>query len=546
MIVLGSNTVMPVSKPLVDHLVDSLAARGVKRIFGVPGGGSSLDLIRAAEARGMSFVLARHETSAAIMALATGEIDAAPGVVLTTIGPGLASAVNGMACATLDRAPLCLVSDGHAPQLTRFVTHQVFDQAALSAPVVKGHGHLDGNNPVGEIERLLDLAQTPPYGAVHVELTGAAARRPVTHAPRTEARPERSQSAADVPRAQELLARASRPVVVVGLEACAPAYAAAVRRFCGRLACPVTVTYKAKGVVPDSDPRTVGIFTGGTLEAACMERADLIVLIGLDPVELIPHAWRYPAPVLEIGLAVRPIRYVQPAVGLYGPLDATLEPLCAVSSAPGWRAEEAPMLRAAMRSKLACAGEDGVSPQRVVELTLAACTRRPRPRITVDAGAHMFSVTAFWECEAPRDLLISNGLATMGFALPAAIGAGLAEPDRKVIAFTGDGGIAMCLGELLTAREQKSSIVVVVFNDGSISLIDIKQQARALPPEGVRWDRPDFARIAEGFGLSAWRARTETEFRAAIAAALTSDRPALVDVHVDPTGYPDQIRAVRG
>lgn len=537
---------MAASKPLVDHLVESFVARGVKRIFGVPGGGSSLDLIRAAASHGIPFVLARHETSAAIMALATGEIDGAPGVALTTIGPGLANAVNGMACATLDRAPLCLVSDGHSPQLTRFVTHQMFDQAALSAPVVKGQTHLDCDDPVDEVENLLNLAQTPPYGAVHIELSGAAARRTVTHASTARPRQNQSYDPGAIHRAQEHIARASRPVVVVGLEACEPAFAKTVRRFCGRLACPVLVTYKAKGVVPDSNPLTVGIFTGGTLEAACIESADLLVLIGLDPVELIPQAWRYHAPVLDIGLVPRPIHYVQPAIGLYGPLDATLNALGAVGAAAGWRAEESTKFRIAMRSRLASEPGEGISPQRAVELALAARPRPLRPRITVDAGAHMFSVTAFWECDAPRDLLISNGLATMGFALPAAIGAALAEPARKVIAFTGDGGLAMCLGELLTARQQNTALVVVAFNDGSISLIDIKQQARGMPPEGVRWDRPDFARVAEGFGLKAWRARTEAEYREAIAAALAADGPAFIDVHTDPTGYLEQIRALRG
>jgi acetolactate synthase I/II/III large subunit len=537
---------MPDTRPLVDHLVETFAARGVRRIFGVPGGGSSLDLIRAAEARGIPFILARHETSAAIMALASGEIDGSLGVALTTIGPGLANAVNGMACATLDRSPLCLVSDGHAEPLTDFVTHQVFDQAALSAPIVKGHGRLEGDNPVDELESLLDLAQSPPYGAVHVELTGATARRSAPRTPRRRAEDSSLPAAKEVQRAQELLARAARPVVIVGLEACAPAFASAVRGFCDRLASPVLVTYKAKGVVPDSHPRTVGLFTGGALEAGCVGTADLLVLIGLDPVELIPQAWRYRAPVIDIGLAARPTQYVSAAVGLYGPLDATLEALGRIGAAGGWRADEAPALRAEMRAKLACSGGDGISPQNVIELALAAVGARPRPRITVDAGAHMFSATAHWECEAPRDLLISNGLSTMGFALPAAIGAALAEPTRKVVAFTGDAGLAMCLGELLTAKQQDSSVVVVVFNDGSLSLIDIKQQARALPPEGVRWDRPDFARVAEGFGLTAWTARTEDEYRKAIASALETDGPALVDVHVDPSGYTGQIRALRG
>jgi acetolactate synthase I/II/III large subunit len=534
------------SKPLVDHLVESLAARGVKRIFGVPGGGSSLDVIRAASARGIPFVLARHETAAAIMALASGEIDDAPGVVLTTIGPGVANAVNGLACATLDRAPLCLVSDGHSPQLARFVTHQVFDQAALSAPIVKGHGDLEGDDPVGKLERLLDLAVTPPCGAVHLELNGAAARRQVSATRTARACPEVSLREPDVHRAQELLARAARPVVIVGLEACATSFAQAVRRFCQTLACPVLVTYKAKGVVPDTDPNVAGLFTGGILEAECVGTADLIVLIGLDPVELIPQAWRYSAPVIDIGLAARLVRYVEPEVSLLGPLDAVLSALGEVGAAGGWRSGETMQFRVETRGKLACPPGEGVSPQRVVELALSAAGTGPRPRVTVDAGAHMFSAMQYWECTAPRDLLISNGLSTMGFALPAAIGAGLAEPARRTIAFTGDGGLAMCIGELLTARQQNVRVVTVVFNDGSISLIDIKQQARKLPAEGVRWERPDYARVADGFGLQAWRARDEGEYREAIARALAADGPTLVDVHVDPAGYPAQIRALRG
>jgi len=537
---------MTAPKPLVEHLVDALAARGVRRIFGVPGGGSSLDVIAAARARGIRFVLARHETSAAIMGLATARIEGTPGVALTTIGPGLANAANGLACATLDRAPLVLISDGLAPEAARFVTHQVLDQRALSAPLVKGSARLEGDAAAAEFDRLLELALTPPLGAVHVELTGEAARRPVGRsALRTVAGAPAAATAA-LEAAAALLARAERPVLVVGLEACAAPAAAAARRFAATLDCPVLATYQAKGVIPDADPRAVGLFTGGTLEAPLVEAADLIVLFGVDPVELIPRPWPYRAPVLDIGCAPRPLHHATPAAGLYGALDR-IEAGLALRPAPrGWPADTAAAHRRRIRERLACPAGEGVSPQRIVELAQAAAMRDAPPRVTVDAGAHMFSATAFWQCAAPNDLLISNGLATMGFALPAALAASLADRSRPVVAFTGDGGLAMCLGELLTAAEQRARLVVVVFNDGALSLIDIKQQARGLPRDGVRWDRVDFAGAAAAFGLAAWRARSEPEYADAIAGALRTDGPCLVDVRVDPAGYADQLKALRG
>jgi acetolactate synthase-1/2/3 large subunit len=158
----------------------------------------------------------------------------------------------------------------------------------------------------------------------------------------------------------------------------------------------------------------------------------------------------------------------------------------------------------------------------------------------------MFSATAFWPCDAPNDLLISNGLATMGFALPAAIASALHQPGRCTVAFTGDGGLMMCLGELATAVQEQARIVVVVFNDASLSLIDIKQQQRELPVRGVRWDRPDFALVMRGLGGKGYKAAGVAAYRRALAAAFADEGPSLIDVTVDPTGYPSQLAALRG
>ena len=532
------------TRTTAEAVLDALARRGTKRIYGVPGGGSSLDLIAAAPRFGIRFVLARHEGAAAMMATADAELTGAPGAVLTTKGPGITNAANGIFCATLERAPVVLLSDGLTAAQLGFVTHQVADQRGMTAAIAKGYTRADGDDPAAEIEALLDLAMTAPRGAVHLDLTGAAARRPAPEAARAEAG---AKATIDIAEARALLSRARRPVVIAGVEVADAAGADAVRALVAALGCPALVTYKAKGVVGDADPAYVGLFTGGSLEATCVDAADLIILAGLDPVELILQPWRHRAPVLELAARPYPVRYVEPACGVYGATAQALRLLARDAAPSAWTGEEIATHRDAMRAGLAWRALGGLSPPRIVELAQAAARDAGRmPRIGVDAGAHMFSATAFWQCESPRDLLISNGLASMGFALPAAIAAALHDPARGGLAFTGDGGLMMCLAELATAAEAGARCVTVVFNDGALSLIDIKQQQRQLPPEGVRWARADFARIAEGFHVRGFTARNEDEYREALRKAFAHDGPSLIDVPIDPAGYGAQLQAMRG
>jgi acetolactate synthase-1/2/3 large subunit len=528
-----------------DHLLQALARRGTRRIWGVPGGGSSLDLIAAAGPAGVDFVLCRHEGSAAMMAVADAELTGAPGVVLTTKGPGLMNAMNGLACATLERAPVMLVSDGFTPAQTGWITHQVFDQRAATAAVVKAHGRAEGDDAAAEIAALLDTAAADPAGAVHLDLTSAAAKRlSATVAARAMA----VAPPPDVRAVCALLATARRPVVIAGLETARGEAAAALRGLVTTLGCPVLTTYKAKGVVPDDHAQHVGLFTGGSLEAGCIGAADLILLVGMDPVELILQPWRYALPVAELAERAFPVHYITPDATAHGPLAAGIAALADGAVRSDWTAEEIATHREAMRAALAWPqGGAGVAPPRIVELAAEAAARCGRhPRATVDAGAHMFSATAFWPCHAPRDLLISNGLATMGFALPAGIAAALHDPARGAVAFTGDGGLMMCIAELATAVERRARLVTIVFNDGALSLIDVKQQQRQLPPEGVRWGRADFATVAEGFGARGFRAADETTLAEALDAAFAHDGPALIDVQVDPAGYAQQLQAMRG
>jgi acetolactate synthase-1/2/3 large subunit len=202
----------------------------------------------------------------------------------------------------------------------------------------------------------------------------------------------------------------------------------------------------------------------------------------------------------------------------------------------GWISEQ--------RRRIAIA-TDGLAAHRVVEISAALLASRVG-RVTVDAGAHMVPATMLWPVDEPNHLLISNGLSTMGFALPAAIGAALIDRSRPVVALTGDGGLLMCAGELLTAARLALRTIVIVFSDGSLSLIEIKQQARRLQPDGVSLGAIDWPALAASFGVPAWAASDDAELERALGQAIECDGPSLIEARIDRSNYGAMLQAVRG
>ncbi|MBT3925626.1 MAG: thiamine pyrophosphate-binding protein [Rhodospirillaceae bacterium] len=542
---------------LAEAMIATLKSHGVKFLFGVPGGGSSLDLIAAADRAGLHFILCRGETSAAIAAAVVGELTGAPGVVLTAIGPGAASAVNGVAYAHLERAPLILIADARE-EGEAIPPHQVFDLQALFKPIAKACRRVTPENGVAQFADLVSLVQRKPHGPVLVELSGSDAGQavmPISNmAQQKVAADSQAVGTSDDPAAQEaanaLLADSRYPVLLIGLQAASPDSGAELRRLAERLGCPLLTTYKAKGVVADGHAQMLGHFTGADGEGEALQRADLIIWAGVDPVELIPVAWRYAAPLLVLS-DVAGLEYpVPPAVVLSGPLPQTVDLLAAASAPSVWSGDEIAALRGNLRQRARLKGGNGHTAEDVVDavITATAATAAAGEDIcfTVDAGAHMISAMAKIEARQAKSVLKSTGLSTMGFALPAAIAAALVTPERRVVAFTGDGGLMMCLAELSTAARLGCRLTVVVLNDAALSLIDVKQQRRQQQPVGVRYPAIDFAAAASGLGCRAWTVERDGPLLATIDAALAHEGAGLIDIRVDPAGYGDQLAALRG
>lgn len=528
---------------LAGAIAATLSARGVKRIFGIPGGGSSLDLIDAAAQEGIDFVLCRTETAAAIMAAVTGELTGIPGVVLTGIGPGAASVVNGIAYASLERAPIVVITDAH-DAATSAPPHQIFDQQAMFAPISKAQRRLTPETGAADFAELFDLAAAEPPGPVHFDLSAKDAASPAEPAPDRPPAVPRTADDDALAKAGDLIAAARHPVLIVGHQCRAADRAAAATGLAEALSGPAMTTYKAKGVISEDGPHFVGLFTNARLDHETLSHADLIVFCGVDPVEMIPGAWPHDAPVVVLSETPGLAWPFDAVVEIAGPVAISAAQLARTTAQPDWTEDRIAGIRRSIVETLTNAPGDGRSPDTVIDAIAAAAP--PGARLAVDAGAHMFSAMARWPARAPHDVMKSNGLSSMGFAVPAALASWLDQPDRHTVAVTGDGGMMMCLAELSTAARLGAALTVVVLNDAALSLIDIKQQRQQRPPLGVRYPRADFATAARGMGCSSWTVATLDPLEFALAEAFETEGPTLVDVSVDPSGYRDQLIALRG
>ena len=516
-----------------------LAEVGSGIVFGVPGGGNNLELVGAAETAGLRFVLAHGEGAAAIMAATYAELTGVPSACVVTRGPGAASVVNGVAHALLDRQPLLVVTDTVGAADRGRISHQQLDQAALFGAVTKWSAVLGGDCPEETVRTALAVARQPRPGPVHLDFDPSSS----ASAPSPPAPPP---SHGDMAVAAALLAGAHRPVLLAGVGA--RPFEAEVRALVGGTEVPVLMTYKAKGVVPESWPNAAGLLTGATAEAGVLHGADLIVAVGVDAVELIPNPWPYPAAVLSLCEWPEDHPYFEPACELVGATGARLGEL-ATHLREDWPEGSGRAARREVAARLerasANSASGGASPYEVVEGARRGAP--PGSPATVDAGAHMLVAMPLWDTGAAGELLVSSGLATMGFALPAAIASALAAPHRRTVCLTGDGGLEMQLAELETAVRLRLPITVVVFNDSTLSLIAIKQRPQGHGGAGaVRYRDTDFAAIAAGFGMKAVRAASGADVAAAVQRSMGSSGPVLVDVRVDPSSYPQILDAIRG
>jgi acetolactate synthase-1/2/3 large subunit len=514
---------------------DRLRAAGVQYVYGHPGG-EVVDLIEGFRQAGLSFVLTKHETAAAFMAEAIATATGVPGICLGTLGPGATNLVTGVAHAFLDRAPVIAFSGQLPAERYEIATHQRLDLKDLFGPITKWQATLSSTNAPAVIERALRVVQRPRRGPVYIEVPSDVPTQEIVDValPRFETEPLAAIDEDALRTAEARLRGSERPLVLVGMDANHETVVAPLARLADAWRVPVMVTPKAKGIFREDHPLFVGTIEGlGTAYLYdYINTCDLVLMVGVDPVEF-DRDWTATARIVHIGAVPNDDRYYGSEVEIVGPIDSALERLGATVATPKLGGDEVRAFRDAFVARLNPSSRGLTAQQVLGEL------RRALPEdalVTCDVGYNKAVSAQCWPALRPRTFLVSNGLSSMGYGLPAAIALKMAEPARRVACVLGDGGFAMSMAELETATRLGLGIDVIVLADDALSQIKAGQERKGYPVTGTTFGAIDYLKLAAAFGISGVEITTVGECREAFRVA-PRDRPTLVAARIDPSAY---------
>ena len=536
-------------------LVDCLAAEGCEYVFSVPGE-ETMDILDAlSQQAAVTHITTRHEQGAAFMADVYGRLTGRAAVAMATLGPGATNLVTGIADAFLDHAPVVAITGQAGSDKTHKEAHQFVDIVRMLEPVTKWNHRVEDVGAVPEIVRkAFRVAQLEKPGPTHIEIpenlaaTSVDAKvRPLE--PTRTYLPEPTDEA--IAHAARLLVASDRPLVLAGNGVLRRNAAPGLRAFAKGLHVPVAVTFMGKGAIDDRSHLSlmaVGLQARDHVRTG-FDRADLVLAVGYDLVEYGPAQWNPDGRKRIIHIDTQPAEVdaaYRPEVELIGDIEGTLRRLLAAVLPHGIGGRDADSrhatreilvhqdLRSALLAELgAFEADDGwpIRPQKaIVDLRRALGAN---DIVVSDVGAHKIWVSRLYQAYEPNTVIISNGFAVMGIALPGAIAAKLVHPDRRVVALCGDGGFLMNSQELETARRIGANITVVVWRDEGYGLIDWKQRSEFGRPFGVEFTNPDLVAYARSFGLAAFRPSSAADLYPCLMRALEHDGPTLVDVPID-------------
>jgi len=526
-----------------DLFVRCLEAADVRFVFGVPGE-ENLDLVDALRDSPIRFIMTRHEQAAAFMADVYGRLTGKVGVCTATLGPGATNLITGVADAFLDHAPVLAIAGQGATHRLHKRSHQIIDLSDLFAHIAKYSARINEAEAITEMvaDALAHAAAQKP-GPAFIEFpeniaAGEAEDQQPLGLPSAPL-PIAPQSA--IEGAQAMIGEARRPLVLIGNGVVREGASGALTAFIEATGAPFTTTFMAKGALSDEHP--LRLATTGLSEnehTACgFDRADLVIAIGYDLVEFDPGQWHRDVQQSALHVDTTPAeidRHYTPNRSVIGVIEDSLTRLTEALQDAGHRAtpDWAGALRRDIREyedELTSSDAFPIKPQRLLHELRQVM--RPNDVLVSDVGAHKVWIAHRWQSLSPNSCIISNGFAAMGIALPGAIAAKLAFPDRTVVAATGDAGLMMNVQEIETALRLELALVILVWNDGGYGLIEWHQERRFGHSNDVAFGNPDFVALAQSFGARGFRVEHAADLLPTLNEAATCGTVAVVDCPVD-------------
>jgi acetolactate synthase I/II/III large subunit len=541
------------SRTTADLIVECLENEGVTHVFGIPGE-ENIRLVEALSRSSIEYVLTRHEQGASFMAEVYGRLTGRAGVCSATLGPGAINLLLGVADATTNSTPVIALSAQVGMGRSYKESHQGVDLVSMFTPATKWSALVATPSAVPEmVRKAFKLAQTERPGAVYLAVPEDVEEAEVPDGssplPVNVPRPD-DPSDAQLERAAEILRSARNPILLAGHGAARSQAAESVCRFAEALVIPVATTFHGKGVIPDDHPLALGAvgFMRHDYVNFGFDQADAIVAVGyelqeFDPVRINPrgdtsiiHVHRFPAEVDA---------HYNVAVGLHADTGRTLDALAARVTRDQPHSESHVRIRELLATELDRGRADDrfpLAPARIVADTREALGRNDI--VLVDTGALKMWMARLYPTYEPNTCLISNGLSTMAWTLPGAIGAKIARPDAKVLVATGDGAFLMNSQEIETALRHKIPMVILIWDDNAYGLISWKMDLEIGHNVDTRFTNPDFVAYAESFGAKGYRISSAAELLPTLRAALNDNTVSIIACPVDYSANSDLIASL--
>ncbi|MYL35384.1 acetolactate synthase large subunit [Pontibacillus yanchengensis] len=525
---------------VADLLVKCLEQEGVEYIFGVPGE-ENIDLMDALLDSSIQFVVTRHETSAAFMAGHYGRLTGKPGVCLATLGPGATNLLTGVANANMDQCPIVAITGQAGLDRQHKVSHQYYDLVSVYEPVTKWNTQIKKADIVPEVVRkAFQVASDEKPGATHIDLPEDIAAMEIDASLlsiREHYLSIASQSA--VKNAVSLIEKANYPIILAGMGITRDQASDCLRSFTNTHQIPVVQSFMGKGALSyENELSLLTAGLGGDDYITCgFKQADLIISIGFDMAEYPPKNWNPDGktPILHIDSQEAETDSHYPVHGsLLGDISSNINLL--QESLPKKERDNSWVLpvREKALAELESFKDDTsfpLKPQKIIN-DLRDILNKDDIVIS-DVGAHKMWMARMYHCYEPNTCLISNGLASMGVAVPGAIGVKLVHPDKHVVAVCGDGSFQMTSAEMETAIRLQLPIVILLWRDEGYGLIEWHQKKAFNRSSHIDFGNPDFVKLAIAYGFEAFRIEKGEELKPTLEKAIERNKPVLIDCPVD-------------